>query len=81
MADDALARVFANNVEPDDAFARRATRARTHGVLSVDEVRATSDAAACVECHGDNRRYVVTLSLAPMQPARVQQYEVKPADG
>lgn len=78
---DTLTDLFADNVDPDDAHTRRAERARRHGALSIDTIEPTSDAAARVVCHdGDDRRFVVTFSLAPMRPARVQQYEVKPAD-
>ena len=76
---DVLANVFADNVEPDDAYARRAARARTHGALTVVDVHPTSLAAAKVACRvDDGRSFVVSFSLAPMQPPRVQEYEVKP---
>ena len=73
-----LAEVFADNVEPDDAFARRATRTRTHGVLSIDEIRATNAAAGRIACHdADGRRFAATFSFAPTRPPRIQQYDVQ----
>lgn len=78
-----LADVFADNVEPDDDVVRRAARARSHGVLSIDALESTSDAAGRMVCDatvdGTARRYTVTFSLAPLRPARIQQYSVEPA--
>ena len=77
-----LTEVFADNVGPDDAFGRRAVAARGHGALTIDEIRPTSDAAARLVCRNpDGGRFTVTFSLAPMQPARIQQYSVEGAAG
>ena len=77
----APADVFADNVEPDDAFSRRAARALAHGALTIDDVQPTSDAAARVVCrNGDGRRFAVTFSFAPVQPPRIQQYDVSAVD-
>lgn len=74
-----LDQVFADNVGPDDDFARRARRTRSHGRLRIDRWQPTSAAAAKVSCTGDDgRTFEVEFSLAPTLPARVQQYGVEP---
>jgi hypothetical protein len=70
--------LFADNVEPDDAFERRVRDALTHGGLNLDEVVPINDArakAVCTSAHGV--RVSVTFSLAPFRPVRVQEYELE----
>lgn len=77
VTDDDLAAVFADNVGPDDAFARRARRAEEHGPITMSCVRAISDAAAELQgTTADGRPVTVTFTLAPCRPARIQGYQV-----
>lgn len=73
-----LDRVFADNVGPDDAFDRRAARAKELGALTATRVVAVSDAAADLWCTtADGRSVVIEFELAPNLPTRIQSFEVK----
>jgi serine-type D-Ala-D-Ala carboxypeptidase/endopeptidase len=76
-----LARVFADNIEPDDTFELRASRAAALGPLTMVGLRSTSDAAAEMTCTAtEGGTATVTFTLAPHLPPRIQSFEVKPND-
>jgi CubicO group peptidase (beta-lactamase class C family) len=76
--DDELARVFADNVAPDDDFTRRAARVAAHGHLTVGTLIATSDAAAEIRCTtAEGTDATVSFVLAPVGPARIQSFDVQ----
>jgi hypothetical protein len=74
--------LFADNVEPDEPFARRTAAAERWiagaGPIAVASITATSDAAATVVCAAsDASQRTLTFSLAPIRPPRIQDYELK----
>ncbi len=76
-SDTALAGLFADNVDPDDAYARRSAAAGAHGALTTGPVVATSDAAGRFDLTAaDGTTGRVTFALAPHRPPRVQQFSI-----
>ena len=70
--------LFADNVDPDESFERRAGRARAHGALTMSSVTATSDAAGRISAtKADGATAAVTFGLAPHHPPRIQHYDVR----
>ena len=78
-------RLFADNVGPDESYARRAAAARelvdAHGVLHLQRVEASlaTDATA-VATTADGRTVRVWFALAPTAEARVQDYSIELTD-
>ena len=66
-----------DNVDPDESYERLAAAALAHGTLTPTATRAVTAADGEIECAGtDGRSFKVTFSLAPLQPERIQEYEV-----
>jgi CubicO group peptidase (beta-lactamase class C family) len=85
--DEVADEVFADNVAPDESFARRADAAHRlvdacGGSLEVLAITPSSGAGATVDlAHPSGSPVRVRLELAPTRPLRVQWYEVTvPAD-
>lgn len=73
-----LAAVFADNVDPDDTYRRRAAAAATHGSLTLGPLIATSGAAGRFDTTAaDGTTGRVTFTLAPSLPPRVQQLSIE----
>lgn len=81
-SDDAADALFADNVAPDESFARRAAAARhlveaCGGSLVVQGITASSASEATVELrHPSGAPVVLRVELAPLLPVRVQLYTV-----
>jgi CubicO group peptidase (beta-lactamase class C family) len=70
--------LFADNVLLDESYLRRqsaATRYIPLTLAGVDVVNASSGTAVCSDADGE--RLEVSFSLAPLQPPRIQEYEIK----
>ena len=78
--DDAVAdRLFADNVEPDDSWARRRAVVEPLGPLTIVSLVAVNDARATVTCVGSDERQVnIAFSLSPDDAATIQEYEITP---
>lgn len=78
--DDDAADLFADNVADDESFERRRAAAATlveQGPIVVTGVRPDNAAAATIDCTDAAGGAVsITFSLAPVLPARVQEYEI-----
>jgi hypothetical protein len=74
--------VFADNVAPDESFARRADAARRlvdacGGALEVLAITPSSGAGATIDlAHPSGTPARVRFELAPTRPLRVQWYEI-----
>jgi hypothetical protein len=69
--------LFADNVQLDEAYVRRRTTAEKFAPIRLDQVEVESAASGKAHCTGaDGQRVEVTFSLAPIQPPRVQDYEL-----
>lgn len=77
-----LDRLFADNVLPDRPIAARTAAAVGHGPIDVTHRR--PDGRATLTLTGTDRSgrtMTVRLTLAPVEPARIQDYEVTVHDG
>jgi hypothetical protein len=79
--DSAAHLLFADNVAPDDSFARRARQAAelisAHGVLTLENVAAvTPMRGRATMRHADGTQRQFDLELSPLVPAQLQLYEV-----
>ncbi len=81
-ADERANAVFADNVAPDESFARRADAARRlvdacGGALEVLAITPSSGAGATIDlAHPSGTPARVRFELAPTRPLRVQWYEI-----
>ena len=80
-SDDAAHRLFADNMEPDDPFPRRAAAAAAlverHGRISVVAVHPASATMGTVEVQGRLAPFRILVELAPLAGAPVQHYSVR----
>jgi hypothetical protein len=82
MTDEMTDAVFADNVAPDESFARRADAARRlvdacGGSLEVLAITPSSGAGATIDlAHPSGTPARVRFELAPGRPLRVQYYEI-----
>jgi CubicO group peptidase (beta-lactamase class C family) len=84
--DGAADALFADNVAPDESYARRSRQAAdvvdTHGALSLERIEATLATDATVTATAaDGREVKVWFALAPVAPPRVQEYEITVTPG
>jgi len=74
------AALFADNVDPDESFARRADAARRlvaqHGPLRLVGVTPTRVSSGILHVQGNGTRCTIEVELAPLAEARVQKYDV-----
>jgi hypothetical protein len=78
--------VFADNVVLDADLARRRRAvveligdAGGAGPLTIERIARASDAAATAHLRaGDGRCFTLRYSLAPIRPARIQEFELRP---
>jgi CubicO group peptidase (beta-lactamase class C family) len=81
-SDDAAAALFADNVAPDESFARRSAAAlqlveACGGTLVVEAIDASSAGEASIRLrHPSGTPAHVRLELAPLRQARLQLYEI-----
>jgi CubicO group peptidase (beta-lactamase class C family) len=81
--DDAVADgLFADNVAPDESYARRAERAAAivegHGPLTVTDLVPRSATAGTISLAGaDGQRATIELMLTPHVPPRIQKYVIR----
>ena len=79
--DTAASQLFADNVALDESFARRARQAvefsRTHGSVAVESITAiTPMRGRATLRHADGTERLFDLELSPLNPPRLQLYEV-----
>lgn len=78
------AALFADNVDPDDSFDRRAATARqivtTHGTLEVVSLHPSSATGGTIRVRGNGSDQLLslTMDLSPLAGGWVQQYEWAP---
>jgi CubicO group peptidase (beta-lactamase class C family) len=78
VSDADLGAVFADNVDDDEAYDRRAAAVARLGRLEIGPVRSTSGGAGCADAVTvDGRRVTITFDLAPPRPPRVQELSVE----
>ena len=79
--DDTARALFADNMEPDDPFPRRAAAAAAllerHGPLEVVAVHASSATLGTVEVRGQHAPFRIMVELAPLAGAPVQHYSLR----
>jgi len=80
--DDARAReVFADNVEPDESFVRRAAAAadllHRHGGLRLVAVHPASATSGSVEVQGNGPTFRIHVELAPLAGGPIQHYVIR----
>ncbi len=79
--DDRARALFADNVEPDDAFPRRAAAAGAlvarYGPFELAALNPTSTTSGTVDVRGDRGSFRVHLELAPLAGGPVQYYIVR----
>jgi CubicO group peptidase (beta-lactamase class C family) len=78
--------LFADNVAPDESYARRARQVAdlvdTHGRLTLERIEAAFATDATVTATAaDGREVKVWFALAPVAPPRVQEYEITVTPG
>jgi CubicO group peptidase (beta-lactamase class C family) len=80
--DHAASALFADNVAPDDSFARRAAAAgrlvASNGPMRLVGVAATRRTNAVLQVQGSGAPFTITMELGPMAEHLVQKYEINP---
>ena len=77
IAGDELAAVFADNVDPDDAYDRRAHRQLGHGEITTERIEPINAARGrIIGSLANGSSVTVTFALAPTAPHRIQEYDV-----
>jgi CubicO group peptidase (beta-lactamase class C family) len=73
------ARLFADNVELDDAWSRRRSAASIYRPLTITSVDSINEARAQISCTArDGQTVQITFALAPVAPPTIQRYDISP---
>ena len=70
--------LFADNVQLDEAYVRRRSTAEQFRPITLEAIEVESEASSKAHCtDASGERVEVSFSLAPIQPPRIQDYELK----
>ena len=77
-SDAAADELFADNVQLDEAYVRRHATAEQFAPITLERVEVESEASGKAHCtDAEGKQIEISFSLAPIQPPRIQEYELK----